>query len=105
MNREQARKQILEQCDDPDGVLLQLRTRNFFSIEKFNKLKASITEYAEALGDEDLISREVMGCVFLLVQVLESTMQHYENVSHPDKSHVADAHAELWNLILESLSK
>ena len=105
MEKEQIARRILEQCDEPDGVLLELRSKNHFDVEKFTELKASLVAYAEALGADDLINREVVGCMFLLLQVLENTMNHYEHISHPEKLKIADAHAELWNLFLERLSK
>jgi hypothetical protein len=104
MNRIQAESIIIEQCDSTDGFLAVLRTHANFDESKFILLRDAIKEYVDAVENDDVLSRQLIGCLFYLNEVLGSMTLYFTKRNMPDAENVTFAHAEIWDLIDKLIS-
>lgn len=101
MEKEEAIKTIITQCEDIDGFLLKLRMMRVFDVAKYQPLIDAIVDYKTALGEETLIDRHVAGCLFYLVQILQNAEQAFTQAGLENQDAIRKANATVWGLVEE----
>jgi hypothetical protein len=98
MNANEAMQEIINQCEEVDGFLLKLRINTIFDTEQYQSLIAALSAYEKAIEGDTVINRRIAGCIFYLVQILDSMSNFYAQNGLADKEKVKRAHAQTWEL-------
>ena len=98
MNTNQAMQEIIKQCEETNGFLVKLRVNSIFDSVQYQSLIEALMIYEQAIAGDDVINRHVAGCIFYLVQVLESMTGFYAQNALENEFKVRNAHAEVWGL-------
>ena len=104
MEKNQVILDIIDQCEDENSFLVQLRVFKSFDSNRFQNLVNAISQYKTLLESDENISRRVVNCLFHLIDILEYTMEFYDQNTHSGKQQVEDAHARIWELVTEILN-
>lgn len=77
MNVNEAVQEIINQCEEEDGFLLKLRINTIFDAEQYQSLITALAAYEQAIEGDTVINRRIAGCIFYLVQILDSMSNFY----------------------------
>lgn len=99
-DREQLERNLIEQCLEPDSLLLLLRG-NQFDEAKYQKLKNTLLNYQKALNSETVINRRTAAFLRTIEIVFEEAVIYSDR--QVEKSEVGrkirHAHAEILELM------
>jgi hypothetical protein len=98
MNLNEAMREIINQCEEVDGFLLKLRINTIFDVEQYQSLINALSVYEQGIEGDTFINRRIAGCIFYLVQILDSMSNFYAQKALADEEKVKQAHAQVWGL-------
>jgi hypothetical protein len=100
MDKDLLEQSIIEQCLDPDSLLILIR-ENRFDDEKYRKLYDTLVDYRRVISRETMMNRLVAGCLWTLEIVFSNAIAYHDR--QPEKSEIAGktthAFSEVFDLI------
>lgn len=97
-------REIVKECTEIEGFLVQLHSLNTFDSNRYNELMNNLARYRDIIQDRDQVNRQVAGCLLALQQELDNKITFYtERESADEKKRIDVAYEDLWQLINDIL--
>lgn len=95
---------ITRQCEDEEGFINHLHTRNHFDALHWQIFVGALEKYALAVHGDAVVDRRVSGAVFFAYQIISNAMAHHSLVKGPMYELLLQAHPRIWELVEEIIS-
>jgi hypothetical protein len=100
MDKQEAEKQLLALCYDPEAFAVLLRVNFIFDEEKFKQLEKAIEAVIEFNQGEKFVSREVAASIVFDALALADAAREFSKRDHPETAKVIEAHGRMHELLL-----
>ncbi|NJO07710.1 MAG: hypothetical protein HC876_20530 [Chloroflexaceae bacterium] len=103
MNEEAIVREIVNECLDPEGFLVKLRTHNTLDKKTFQWLLAELKAYSHSIADRQTINRSLAGCLFAIQEALDNYVQTLDKryIDVQEYQYAQNAFAEVYETTLD----